>query len=107
MCLSALVPLACADAGYELSATHGGADTYGTYGGETGDTYGDPGTTGGEEPPPETEDEGDFHVPKASGKYVYSASETTNSVAVIDTATLVIDVVAVGQQPTVVQPLPN
>src|SRR5690606_6232519 len=40
-------------------------------------------------------------------KYVYSASETTDSVAVINTATLVIDVVAVGQGPTVVQPIPG
>ena len=62
-------------------------------------------TTG--EPPPETEDEGDFRVPKASGKFVYSASETTDSVAVIDTATLSIDVVGVGQGPTVVQPIPG
>lgn len=66
---------------------------------------GPPGDTG--EPPPETEEDGDFRVPRASGKYVYSASETTDSVAVIDTATLVIDVVEVGQGPTVVQPIPG
>src|SRR5690606_19317917 len=68
-------------------------------------TGGDP--TAGQVPPPEAEDEGDFRVPQASGKYVYSASETTDSVAVINTATLVIDVVAVGQGPTVVQPIPG
>lgn len=68
-------------------------------------------TTAGSDPttgaPPEVEDEGDFRVPRASGKYVYTASETTDSVAVIDTATLAIDVVAVGQAPTVVQPIPG
>ncbi|WAS99356.1 YncE family protein [Nannocystis punicea] len=63
--------------------------------------------TGGEAPPPETEDDGDFRVPRASGKYVYSASESTDSVAIIDTATLVIDVVQVGQGPTVVEPIPG
>src|SRR5687767_13458388 len=68
-------------------------------------------TTDGPDPttgtPPEVEDEGDFRVPQASGKYVYTASKTTDSVAVIDTATLEIDVVEVGQGPTVVQPIPG
>lgn len=77
--------------------------------GDPSDTAAD---TGDEEtdsgpPPPEDEDEGDFRVPRASGKYLYSASQTTDSVAVIDTATLVIDVVEVGQGPTVVQPIPG
>jgi YVTN family beta-propeller protein len=92
---------------------NGGLDTanFGTdgsvSGGTTGgaDTGGQQPTTG--EPPPEVEDEGDFRVPRASGKYVYTASKTTDSVAVIDTATLVIDVVEVGQGPTVVQPIPG
>ena len=72
---------------------------------------GDPGAgTGGAgdgdgEPPPEMEDEGDFRVPRASGRFVYSASEATDSVAVIDSSTLAIDVVGVGRGPTVVAPL--
>ncbi|MBL4685079.1 MAG: hypothetical protein JKY37_10860 [Nannocystaceae bacterium] len=57
------------------------------------------------EPPPETEEEADFRVPRASGRWVYSASEATNSVAVIDSQTLAIDVVGVGRGPTVVAPL--
>jgi hypothetical protein len=60
---------------------------------------------GNGQPPPETEDEGDFRVPRASGRFVYSASETTDSVAVIDSVTLAIDVVTVGRGPTVVAPL--
>lgn len=60
---------------------------------------------GNGEPPPEMEDEGDFRVPRASGRFVYSASETTDSVAVIDSVTLAIDVVGVGRGPTVVVPL--
>ncbi len=94
-----------------------GADS-GSYGFDTDTaTTGGSGATGvssmdGEEPttgspPPEVEDEGDFRVPRASGKYVYTASKTTDSVAVIDTATLAIDVVAVGQGPTVVAPIPG
>jgi hypothetical protein len=63
------------------------------------------GGTGGE-PPPEDEDEADFRVPSASGRFVYSASELTDSVAVIDSSNLAIDVVAVGRGPTVVAPLP-
>lgn len=72
---------------------------------DTAATSGDSPTTDG--PPPEVEDEGDFRVPRASGKYVYTASKTTDSVAVIDTATLAIDVIEVGQGPTVVQPIPG
>lgn len=93
----------------------GDAGSYDSYGFNT-DTAGTGGTTGGDpgvtsDPttgtPPEVEDEGDFRVPRASGKYVYTASKTTDSVAVIDTATLAIDVVAVGQAPAVVQPIPG
>ncbi|PCC75277.1 40-residue YVTN family beta-propeller repeat-containing protein [Nannocystis exedens] len=84
-----------------LSATEGGW----TSGASNG--VGTDATTAGEPPPPETEDDGDFRVPRASGKYVYSASESTDSVAVIDTSNLVIDVVEVGQGPTVVEPIPG
>jgi hypothetical protein len=58
-------------------------------------------------PPPEEEDEGDFRVPKASGPFVYSANAKTHRVAVIDTVSLVIDVVTVGKGPTVVEPIPG
>jgi hypothetical protein len=86
-----------------------GAGTDGISGGDTGG----PGSGGDEtgaddgngQPPPEMEDEGDFRVPRASGRFVYSASETTDSVAVIDSVTLAIDVVGVGRGPTVVAPL--
>jgi YVTN family beta-propeller protein len=93
----------------------GGGDLSGTATNATSATMGDPSDSNADEggatdsgpPPPEEEDEGDFRVPRASGKYLYSASQTTDSVAVIDTATLVIDVVEVGQGPTVVQPIPG
>ena len=105
--LSALAP-GCGDDG-------SGGDYFGTtttIGTSPGDSNGgndDTGASGDptEGPPMEDEDEGDFRVPRASGKYLYSASQTTDSVAVIDTATLVIDVVEVGQGPTVVQPIPG
>ena len=77
----------------------GGLSGAGTGGGDDG---GD-GSTGGV--PPEMEEEGDFRVPKASGRWVYSASESSSSVAVIDSETLGIDVVGVGRGPTAVAPL--
>jgi hypothetical protein len=98
---------ACGDAGSDAGFE---GDTGGVSGlgsgedGNGGDTGGPLDETGGA-PPPEMEDEGDFRVPRASGRFVYSASETTDSVAVIDSVTLAIDVVGVGRGPTVVAPL--
>ncbi|WP_272091648.1 YncE family protein [Nannocystis bainbridge] len=106
VCLSLLA--ACGDDGGNASGYYDSITSYGSTGGTEGNSGGtgdSPTTTG--DPPPETEDEGDFRVPRASGKYVYSASQTTDSVAVIDTANLVIDVVEVGQGPTVVEPIPG
>ncbi len=85
------------DGGVELTAGNGDGA-----GGTDGDGAGG---TDGEGPPPEMEEEGNFRVPRASGRFVYSASETTDSVAVIDSVTLAIDVVGVGRGPTVVTPL--
>lgn len=90
-----------ADAGFGTDG--GNISAGGTEGPPGDDGTGDGGGTG--EPPPEMEDEGDFRVPRASGRFVYSASETTDSVAVIDSVTLAIDVVGVGRGPTVVTPL--
>ncbi|MCY1057469.1 hypothetical protein [Nannocystis sp. SCPEA4] len=108
VCLAVALAGCSADSagGYGISATDGGWSTGSTDGSAGNGTGDDTPTTDGA-PPPETEDEGDFRVPRASGKYVYSASETTDSVAVIDTASLAIDVVEVGQGPTVVQPIPG
>ncbi|MCY0993346.1 hypothetical protein OV203_39785 [Nannocystis sp. ILAH1] len=106
ICLSLLV--ACGNDGAYGSGYM--TDSYGSGLTGNGGTEGTGGTDGAPTtgaPPPETEDEGDFRVPKASGKYVYSASQTTDSVAVIDTSNLVIDVVEVGQGPTVVEPIPG
>lgn len=96
----------CGDGGDSYGSLTAGFDTDGGSAGmmTSGANTGSPTT---DDPPPEVEDEGDFRVPKASGKYVYTASKTTDSVAVIDTATLVIDVVEVGQGPTVVAPIPG
>ena len=101
LALGVLATTNCGDTG---SDTYGGG--YSTSGVSSAATGGDSdGPTGGTTG--EVEDEGDFQVPRASGKYVYSASKTTNSVAVINTATLAIDVVGVGQSPTVIQPIPG
>jgi hypothetical protein len=90
------------DSGFGFDTDAGGISA-GDDGGATGGPGLDDGSGG--EPPPEMEDEGDFRVPRASGRFVYSASETTDSVAVIDSVTLAIDVVGVGRGPTVVAPL--
>src|SRR5688500_8651846 len=107
LALGAIVALGGCYAGESDGAP--GAGTDGISGGDTGG----PGSGGDEtgaddgngQPPPEMEAEGDFRVPRASGRFVYSASETTDSVAVIDSVTLAIDVVGVGRGPTVVAPL--
>ena len=96
------------DGGYGATVTTGSGGTTGvSSAGTNGEEGGGSPTTGGSGPPPEVEDEGDFRVPKASGKYVYTASKTTDSVAVIDTATLAIDVVVVGRAPAVVEAIPG
>ena len=59
----------------------------------------------GGEPPPEEEEEGDFQVPEASGRFVYSTASMLGIVAVIDSENLAIEVVEVGQEPTVVAAL--
>jgi hypothetical protein len=71
----------------------------------TNDGGGDGDGDGDDGPPPEEEDPGDFQIPRASGKYVYAASEVTDRVAVIDADTLEIDVVDACKAPTVVEAL--
>ncbi len=100
------------DDGFEGGTAAGGSDTdTGAASASDGDTAdGGSESNGGFEtdgtiPPPEEEEEADFRVPKASGRFVYSASELTDSVAVIDSSNLSIDVVGVGRGPTVVAPL--
>jgi uncharacterized membrane protein YgcG len=84
------------------------ATTAGTSGGGTGGSGGGWGSTGGEPPPPpEEEEDADFRIPRPSGRFVYSASELTHRVAVIDSNTLTIDVVDVGLSPTVVAAIPG
>jgi hypothetical protein len=99
---------ACSDSSSDGAGFDGGTDGVsgaGSSGGPgPGDDSGD-GNAGSGEPPPEMEEEGNFRIPRASGRFVYSASETTDSVAVIDSVTLAIDVVGVGRGPTVVAPL--
>lgn len=72
---------------------------------DDGNGGGDSSDAGDDGVPPEMEEEADFRVPRASGRWVFSASETTDSVAVIDSQTLGIDVVGVGRGPTVIAPL--
>ncbi len=101
---------ACGDssdfAGFDGLGTSGGVSTTGFA--ETGAMTTAATTAPSDEtgaPPPEDEMEADFRVPRASGRFVYSASELTDSVAVIDSSNLAIDVVAVGRGPTVVAPI--
>ncbi|MGB1700464.1 MAG: hypothetical protein ACPHRO_10950, partial [Nannocystaceae bacterium] len=115
---------ACAADSSDGEYLGGAGDGYGTYGdsagnGEAGltgaddgaDDGGDTGSASGDgdpvPPPPEDEEEGDFRVPETSGKYVYSASETTDRVAAINTDSLAIDVVDVGGGPTEVRSIPG
>ena len=79
--------------------------------GETGGggTNGGSSSTNGDDGgplPPDEEEEADFRTPRASGRYVFSASATTDRVAVIDTDTLVVDVIDVPREPAVLVSLP-
>jgi len=102
-----LASAGCGDSGFASTVTDGGGASSGVTAGTNGEEGGGSPTTTDGGPPPEVEDEGDFRVPKASGKYVYTASKATDSVAVIDTATLAIDVVEVGRAPAVVEAIPG
>ncbi|MCR9163014.1 MAG: YncE family protein [Nannocystaceae bacterium] len=94
------------DGGSAAGDTDAGAVSASASDGDPGGSDSDGGFgTDGSIPPPEEEEEADFRVPRASGRFVYSASELTDSVAVIDSSNLSIDVVGVGRGPTVVAPL--
>ena len=54
---------------------------------------------------PEVEEEADYRVPQGSGRYVFIADGTNDALVVVDSETLVIDVVEVGARPTHVVPL--
>ncbi|MBX7079522.1 MAG: hypothetical protein K1X88_10075 [Nannocystaceae bacterium] len=94
---------ACGEAGGVLGDALTGLEGTGGEGAGTDSASASAGDTG--EPPPQDEGEGDFRVPRASGRFVYSASTVSDSVAVIDSSNLAIDVVAVGRGPTVVVPI--
>ncbi len=106
LCTALTIPGCSGDSADAFAGGDGGIPgaSGGTGAGDGGEAPDGAGTEG-ELPPPEMEDEGNFRVPRASGRFVYSASETTDSVAVIDSATLAIEVVGVGRGPTVVAPL--
>jgi hypothetical protein len=99
--------LACFAALFLLAACGDKDDGYAGGGLVTagGDETGLPGDGNDGGPPVEDEQDGDFRVPEASGRFVYSASEATDSVAVIDSASLAIRVAGVGRGPTVVAAL--
>ena len=50
--------------------------------------------------PPEQEVEADYIVPEGSGRYVFIADEAHDAVAVVDSETLLIEIVEVGARPT-------
>jgi hypothetical protein len=102
---------ACGDFSEEgaLGADGSGLTGAGTEGGASASASAGDSNSGGADdtggPPPEEEPDADFRVPRASGRFVYSASELTDSVAVIDSTNLAIDVVGVGRGPSVVVPI--
>lgn len=49
---------------------------------------------------PEEEEEADYMVPEGSGRYVFIADEAHDAVAVVDSETLLIEIVEVGARPT-------
>ncbi len=55
--------------------------------------------------PPEEEEPVDYRVPQGSGRYVFIADQANDAVVVVDSETLVIDVVDVGARPTHLVPL--
>jgi hypothetical protein len=55
--------------------------------------------------PPEQEEAVNYKVPKGSGRYVFIADETHNSVVVVDSESLVIRSAAAGSRPTHLVPL--
>jgi hypothetical protein len=93
------------DGGWGETGDGGGGDSGSTTATSTGGTSGDSGDGDGGEPPPppEEEEEGDFRIPKASGRYVYSANEVTDRVAVVDSNDLSIEVVSVARGPSWVE----
>jgi hypothetical protein len=66
------------------------------------DTDGD---TDSDTDPPEEEEPPNYKVPKGSGRYVFIADETHDTVVVIDSETLVIEVADTGSRPTHLVPL--
>jgi hypothetical protein len=54
---------------------------------------------------PEQEEEADYLVPEGSGRYVFIADTAHDAVAVVDSETLLIEVVEVGARPTQLVPL--
>ncbi len=71
-----------------------------------GDSDGDSDADGdSDSEPPEQEEAVDYKVPKGSGRYVFIADETHNSVVVVDSETLDIGSAAAGSRPTHLVPL--
>lgn len=57
--------------------------------------------------PPEREERRNFQTPQAGGRYVYIANPRRDTVAVVDSRTLAIQTVEVGDQPTYLQTVPG
>jgi DNA-binding beta-propeller fold protein YncE len=54
---------------------------------------------------PEVEEDADYMVPEGSGRYVFIADTAHDAVAVVDSDTLLIEIVEVGSRPTQLVPL--
>ena len=99
----------CAGSGDEAGFGGAGDDSSGDADADTdGDSDADGDTdTGTGTVPPEVEDEADFRAPQSGRRFVYVANEARDTVAVIDSETLSIDIVSVGDSPFVLAAVPG
>ncbi|MBI2895042.1 MAG: hypothetical protein HYY06_15915 [Deltaproteobacteria bacterium] len=82
------------------------ADADGDYGGDS-DIDADSDADADADIPPEVEVEADFRTPQAGRRYVYVADTSRDTVAVIDSRSLAIEIVEVGDAPFVLASIPG
>jgi DNA-binding beta-propeller fold protein YncE len=105
--LLAALAAACSAAGDGMLDSAGSADMDVDSDGDTDtdadtdtDTDVDTDTGTDSDTAPEEEEEADYMVPEGSGRYVFIADAAHDAVAVVDSETLLIEVVEVGARPT-------
>ncbi len=76
-------------------------------GGSGGSSAGSGGAAAPEPAPPEVEEQVDLEVPRAGGRYVFAANPRRDTVAVIDSTSLAIRTVQVGDKPAFLATVPG